>query len=711
MKRLLALCICLCMVFSTFTFVAYASGGMDVALTSNRYGHIYTDPNQGFRIDVKNNLSGNFSGKVVYNILSDGTSIYSEEKAVEIAVGGTYTDFPVIDFPKYGIFELTASVTDGTNVYGTATIPFSYINGSKNGEGNKKLSVNTHLEVYETRTETINAVRDAGFGGIRNPIYWFEVEEHNKNEYKLPKQAAAIKEAAELGLEPMIVLTSGNGPWGVITPDGESLRMAPSTPEQIQAFANYCAWVAEQYKGYIKYYEIWNEFDQDGSNLGDQSPEAYAKILAAAGEAIKAVDPDIKVVGMCVGVDYKFISKAIGKLNSMGKSNCYDIISAHTYIDGEGYGNDATDVGNLKKIFKKPFWITERGWDTATESTEEFLNGLSDEKQAYYGVWDYLAYIEGDKCDRLFWYDFQDDGTDHSQREENFGLIESVNAEIPGFAKPSYIAFAAMNKLIGQSTYKSTAKSGNAKAYRFTNSKNEDTYVLTGNVGNSITVNMSGKLELLDMYSNVVAIDDNTDGSFKVTLTDEVMYVRKHFEPAGCSVTVSGNELIVKGHAEDDDKQISVMVTSAEGKYVYMGQTTCDSERAYSFTADRKGINELYVKVNYGSLFSSEVQTGFVLKLICNDERIFSLENVTATDNIKLVITVNDAITTDTDVHTAVYSGNELQSFETITFKPGTAAGDYSVDIKIKDNNVDKVQGFVWENMNPVMDSVDFTKQ
>ena len=221
---------------------------------------------------------------------------------------------------------------------------------------------------------------------------------------------------------------------------------------------------------------------------------------------------------------------------------------------------------------------------------------------------------------------------------------------------------------------------------------------------------MSGKLELLDMYSNVVAIDDNTDGSFKVTLTDEVMYVRKHFEPAGCSVTVSGNELIVKGHTEDDDKQISVMVTSAEGKYVYMGQTTCDSERAYSFTADRKGINELYVKVNYGSLFSSEVQTGFVLKLICNDERIFSLENVTATDNVKLVITVNDAITTDTDVHTAVYSGNELQSFETITFKPGTAAGDYSVDIKIKDNNVDKVQGFVWENMNPVMDSVDFTK-
>ena len=185
MKKILAFCLALCMIVSCFTAVAHAEGTMEVELTSDRYGHIYSEIGQTFKINVKNTLATDFNGKIVYDVLSGGSSIYSQEKEVNISAGGLYNDFPVIEFPKYGIFELKATVTDGTTVYGTDTIAFSFINGSKNGEGNKKMLVNTHIEESSRpAAETVNAVRDAGFGGLRSPVYWFQVETDNKNEYK-----------------------------------------------------------------------------------------------------------------------------------------------------------------------------------------------------------------------------------------------------------------------------------------------------------------------------------------------------------------------------------------------------------------------------------------------------------------------------------------------------------------------------------------------
>ena len=213
------------------------------------------------------------------------------------------------------------------------------------------------------------------------------------------------------------------------------------------------------------------------------------------------------------------------------------------------------------------------------------------------------------------------------------------------------------------------------------------------------------------MYSNVVEVYE-TENHIRFTQTDEIMYVRKHYEPAGCTVTVSGDELVISGYTVENDQPVSVMVTSSvDGGFIYMGQTTGDDERAYSFTADRKGAQELTVKVNYGNLYNKDMEVGFVLKLICNGERIFSLNGVESTDNVDLVVSVNDAITTATDVHAAVYNGNELHSFNTIQFQPGTATGTYSIDVKLKNNDFDKITGFVWENMDPVIDNVDFKKE
>ncbi len=714
MKKILALCLCLCTIVMSFSGIAYAAGTFEVELTSDRYGHIYTNAGQSFKIEVKNTSSTDFNGKIEYNILSDGNSIYSTEKLVNITAGGIYTDFPVMAFPKFGIFELKATVTDGTTVYGTDTIPFSFINASANGEGSEKMFVNTHIEDgSRADEETVNAVRDAGFGGLRSPIYWFVVETDKQNEYKMPAFAESIKDSAEMGMEPLVVLSGGNSPWGVINTAENNLNMAPDTDTERQAFANYCAYVATQLKGYVKYYEIWNEFTQP-SNGGDQSPANYAKLLIAASKAIKAVDPDAKIVAMCTaGVDWSFISGVISNLRSAGKSNCYDILSVHPYSYGTSYKDPASTYSSLILVKSlagnKPIWFTERGWDTST-TVNSSTNGISDYKQAVYGVRDYLVMMDKGSCDRWFWYDFQDDGTNAAEREENFGMIEAVSAPVPGFAKPSYIAFAAMNKLLGQATYKQKNTYGSdGILYSFTDSEGENLFALSASVGTGVTViTGAGKYELLDMYSNVVAVYES-ESAIRFTQNEEIMYIRKHYEPAGCAVAVSGGELVISGHTMENDQQVSVLVTSATGDYIYAGQTTCDGERAYSFTADRLGVNELYVKVNYGNVYNTSIETGFVLKLMCDDKRIFSLREITSTDNLNLVVSVNDTVAQKTDVYAAVYDGDKLECLGALTLDPETAKGEYSIEIKLNENsNYDKISGFVWENMKPVIDNVDF---
>jgi len=704
MKKLFG--VCLFSAIISLTSVGYASGTMEATLSCDEYGHIFTEKDQTFQISVQSSLTETFNGKIEYNIISDGEVISSKEENITITPNGSYTNYPTLDCPKYGIFTLEATVTDGSTDYETVTMPFSYINASDEDELNSRMHVNTHMEVYDNRAETVEAVKNAGFGGIRNPIYWFQVETNNKNEYKMPAHAQAIMDACDAGLDPIILLSGGNGPWGVTNTAGGNLNMAPSTTEQINAFANYCAYVANHFKGKVKYYEIWNEFTMDGSNAGDKSGAAYAKILAAAAKAIKAVDPNAKVVGMSTAyIDNTFISNAVTALKNSGNNHCYDIASVHPYDHNTRWGTPRiiSLVNTTKNITGKPVWFTERGWSTYTGE-----HGVSEKVQAVNAVDDYLVFLANNSCDRMYWYDFQNDGLNSAEMEHNFGLIRSVDAEIPGEAKPAYVAMAAMNKLLSKATYKQVNTYTGGNLYSFTDAEGENLFALSGSVGSKPTViTGAGKYELLDMYSNVVEVYNST-GNIRFTQTDEIMYIRKHYEPASCSVTLTDGQLQVSGYSMESNQQVSFMVSDVAGEIIYAGQTTCDSERAFGFTANAKGVNELYIKVNYGEVYDTEIETGFVLKLMCDGKRILSVKDITANGDVKLVVSVNEEIKEKTDVYGAVYSGNSIKYTNKITLNPGDT-GDHDIVIDLSGiTQFDKISGFVWKDMDPLTSGVYF---
>lgn len=703
MKKLFG--ICLCIFILSIMSMAYAQG-FEMELTSENYGNIFTTEEQAFQLNIKNTSGSDFSGVVKYTALYEGEKISLSEKSVKVASNGTYTDLPVFSCTKYGIYELQATLTNDSGDEYTTTTPFSYINASGEGEVNDNFLVNTHISVYNNGEEVVKAIKNAGFGGIRDTLYWFEAETETKGNYAMPDYTAyTINTVTEEGMEPLVVLSAGNGLWEV--ENGVNLNIAPSTDEQIKAFANYCGYIAEQSKGKVKYYEIWNEFNQEGSNSGDTSGAAYAKLLAAASEAIKAKDSNAKIVAMCTSqIDRNFIKAADSALSSMGKSNCYDVVSVHPYDLSGSYreSNYKRNISLLKSITNKPIWFTEKGWNTSTEDS-----GVSERNQAVYTILDYLVALENDMCERIYYYDFQDDGTNAAEAEHNWGFIKAHSAEVPGEAKPAYVALAAMNKLIGQSDYESTSWANNVRACKFKDESGKYTYVLHGAVGRYTGVSTNLKsVEILDMYSNVVDTMSAEDGVYHFNMSDEIMYLRETEKPAGCEISLNNGELQVNGYSVAANQEVSVLVTSIDGSFIYAGQITSDKNRAYNAIADTQGFNEIYITVNYGDVYNTEIETGFVIKLMCDGKRILSLDEITS-DNVELVVSVNEEVKTGVDVFAAVYNANRFVNTNKIRLESGTKTGDYSVKIELGDvSTFDKISGFIWQDMKPVIGNVDF---
>src|SRR4051812_11589446 len=82
-------------------------------------------------------------------------------------------------------------------------------------------------------------------------------------------------------------------------------------PANPQAYADFVAQMAQRYKGRLEAIEIWNEEDESAFWAGGANAAAYVNLLQRAYTAIKAADPQVKVVfGPTTGNNYAFLEQA-----------------------------------------------------------------------------------------------------------------------------------------------------------------------------------------------------------------------------------------------------------------------------------------------------------------------------------------------------------------------------------------------------------------
>ena len=359
----------------------------------------------------------------------------------------------------------------------------------------------------------------------------------------MPDSVEQVMQKTEsLGMETLIILAYGNDVLYGLSD--------PMTPGWLDAYANYCKYVAQYFGDRVTYYEIWNEWNH--ASMGKTDPNRrdgryYAMALVAASKAIKSVNPNAVIIGgaMAGHSEDWMVDMLDYDANGDGKSDAWEAMdgfSFHSYATDwktcfysfteYDYARDYREVLEVLNRYgdasTKEIWMTETGWSTCIGP------GVTEEEQAAYLVQMFAWSLTiPDQVDRIFWYDFmngRDAQTlvwDPTHGEQNCGLIHSWTntGEDPlaYSAKKGYVAACAMTSVMANAQYVSAFDLGEGVyAYKFQKDGQDLVVAWMDNTTKTQSVSFSGELVVTDLYGNATTYT----GTTQLNLSNNPIYIQ-----------------------------------------------------------------------------------------------------------------------------------------------------------------------------------------
>jgi hypothetical protein len=358
------------------------------------------------------------------------------------------------------------------------------------------------------------------------PFIWSQIEE-TRGIYNWDEVDQYVARAQQQNFAILATIWPFNGwdqaAWDIDDDSTESIvfeeEMGRSRhkPYDMEAYQEFVIALVERYDGDgtddmpglefpIKYWEASNEPSmQDGFNtFFDGSPEDYLEILKATYQAVRAADPEAKVVqGGMAGMESWMVSFwepileegqryfDIANIHSIGASEVLNVPEFKTLL--ARYGID------------KPVWVTEAQHRAGTTLYGE---ELSLEQHAEVMVTSYvLSFAHG--VDKIFYTSFRAPPSGDPQ----FGQSALVGSK--GEKRPAYYAVETMiNKLNGFTE----AEELGTGSYRFRTGE-RTVYVLWGS--SAVPQEITGQVLVTNIYGQE-AITDNpvaTDSPIFIELT------------------------------------------------------------------------------------------------------------------------------------------------------------------------------------------------
>lgn len=141
-------------------------------------------------------------------------------------------------------------------------------------------------------------VAETGVKWIRIQSGWHRTE-RERGVYDFAWLDSIVDNLVERKLQPWICLCYGND---LYTPLAKkywmSVGCAPiDTEDEREGWRRYVEAVTRRYRGKVQYYEVWNEPDGDWCWKNGHNEEEYANFVLATAKAVRAGDPDAKVIG------------------------------------------------------------------------------------------------------------------------------------------------------------------------------------------------------------------------------------------------------------------------------------------------------------------------------------------------------------------------------------------------------------------------------
>ena len=302
-------------------------------------------------------------------------------------------------------------------------------------------------------------IKSLGFGWVRLDLDWNDIQPNGASQYSWSNFDRVVSDANGLGLKllPTIAYTA---PWARSSACSSSEDCQPANPQQFATFA--AAAVTRYAPEGIHNWEIWNE--ENNSQFWQPSPnaQAYEQLLADTYPQIKRIDPSATVVmgGMSPpttgGIDQ------ITYLTSVyadGGKPYFDAVGMHPYSfpvpasvfeTWNAWSQMGLTTVSLRSIMiangdsAKKIWATEYGVPTngpgavGTPTNYNFANNpdhTTEAGQAYYATNAVSTAAGYSWMGPMFWYTYQDLGTDTSDAGNFYGLIRA-----DGSHKPAYTA-------------------------------------------------------------------------------------------------------------------------------------------------------------------------------------------------------------------------------------------------------------------------------
>ena len=545
----------------------YTSLTENQGIEFSRLGNIFPiDENISFLLKEQNKIDRTVTAKYKLEYYSDiSDKAYTSEKeesfepneakdvAFELENPGEYAIY------KMKITKKTYYADSSDEKYEDAmNTEFSVSILNASDEGNPDYGMCIHVIEHQEGEldETNSLVKNVGAKYIRDGYRWSTVEKEKGILKFDPAVKEKFKKMHNEGLEILYVCGFGNKLYMPMDTD------APSTDEQIAGYARYCAFVAKELKGIVDSFEIWNEYNYGVFNTTNEPPETYAKMAKAAYTAIKEVNPQATVVGVCCGGVYP---EWVDRIFAAGAYDYMDAVSIHPYEYTNKFREFKymDDLNNIKSIMEKysngkpvkPIWITEMGIHTATNRS-----GFSESDQAKKLLFNYALTKATGVADKYILYTIYDRNNPAST-EDCWGIVRSGTSKVyPRIsAKPSYLSIAAMNRFLGaDAEIKGTVTDERFYAMNFYNRKMDKNILLlqSGEGEKSKTFNLGCKaIDTYDMYGNKTATLNSENGVYCLPITETPQYLIGNildFGETNDKATVSTESTIVESTTDDE---------------------------------------------------------------------------------------------------------------------------------------------------------------
>lgn len=543
------------------------------SFSSDEVGNIFSPKEEmKLRLDLQNVTDTTINAKLNYGIYDhEDKLLYTGENERQITGSGDVIEIKP-EITKFGIYKLKGSVSyeyDGEQYNDAVETWFSLADKFEPGEEkNKKLGVTLQYTLYNKNPEYADKVYkvldELGVGMVRGDMGWWDIETE-KEVYNF----ASVKDDMQfkfkdMGIEPFMILDYGSELRG-----GKMWNDPPSEGEYLDAYVDFCVETVKHYRGVINYYEIWNEYNNIPNFNGTGKPPAdYAKMIKAVVPAIKAVAPEVTLIG---GVTEEIPLDWFDKLFDEGVLDYLDAISVHPYQwstewDFNFFRWEANELKTRMKNHSKelPVWSSELGWTSGTE-TNWYCSPIDRAIRAV------KAYIVNDSehiYDRYVHYCFQNVGINPYTSAHNAGLIRFTNGEVTDFAaEDGYVTYAAMNKLIGTALPNGSIVNDDGSCLYKYDRKDGKNVIAAWSEGETRAISVrldTNEIAKLDIYGNKLETLYSEDGVFVLSAEEVPVYYTgdfESFEQAEGSITVTDGPysagldeeftIEVKGKADD----------------------------------------------------------------------------------------------------------------------------------------------------------------